>query len=81
MSDLVKRLRKLSGPEYPDHICGKLQMGKAADRIEALEAALRQARGALQSAANTAKVDGHAFRPWRHDAADSVAAIDDLLKD
>jgi hypothetical protein len=53
----------------------------AAARIEALEAALRQAREALRSAADTAKFEGHSFRPWRHAAADSVADINDLLKD
>ena len=76
MSDLVKRLREQSRRGY-----WPLLGDEAADRIEALEAALRQAREALQAATNTAKAEGHAFRPWRHAAADSLATINDLLND
>ena len=86
MSDLVKRLRTqlvMSMFATKDDLYGALHDDReqAADRIKAMEAALRQAREALQAATNTAKAEGHAFRPWRHAAADSLAAINDLLKD
>jgi hypothetical protein len=63
MSDLVKRLRELSGPRYPDDICGKQLMGSAADRIERLEAVLVQAHGALELIASPKRPDG----TWNRD--------------
>jgi hypothetical protein len=83
MNDLVRRLRKLSGPEYPEHICGKLQMDEAATRIEALEAALWKAMDAqlrLVSVYSSSHDSDTRFSAWEQSKA-SVAAINDLLKD
>jgi len=97
MSDLVKRLRELGGPRYPDDICGKQLMSDAADRIEALEAALRQAREVLNEQAldNARQMASEhrqfmaSYRPSRQQALDddvqavedAIATINDLLKD
>lgn len=97
MSDLVKRLRELSGPRYPDDICGKQLMGSAADRIERLEAVLVQAREAMNDigldCASQVAGEYHAamagYRQSRHDALDAdvetmksaIAAIDAALKE
>jgi hypothetical protein len=79
MNDLVRRLRKLSGPEYPEHICGKLQMDEAATRIEALEAALRQARSCAYPVSTEIDPRGHR---WSDAYLDQLLpAINDLLKD
>jgi hypothetical protein len=52
-------------------------LNEAADRLEALEAALRQAREALKNSSN------HVFRDLSktHLRGSSIAAINDLLKD
>jgi len=84
MSDLVKRLRDWSdGPNT------EALIEESADRLEALEAALRQARESLQWYVNEDDVleEGH----WEEDnafwikgkrnAESSIAAINTLLKD
>lgn len=69
MSDLVKRLRNLQ--------CSEEVTDAAADRIEALEAALRQAREAHQKAMKA----WSGTCAWHADIKSSIAAINDLLKD
>ena len=66
MSDLVKRLRSAGGDGDAIHCWNMAALG--ADRIEALEAALRQAREAL-------------IASDRDSDYEIVDAIDDLLKD
>jgi hypothetical protein len=76
MSDLVKRLREgNSRPTDFDDLgwtaatCGLVS--EAADRLEALEAALRQARTAL---INSGSMETNISK-------NAIAAINDLLKD
>jgi hypothetical protein len=71
MSDLVKRLRSRNG--RPDGFGIGPVCDEAADRIEALEAALRQARVALLYHTDQT-------RPV-FETQHAVAAINDLLKD
>jgi hypothetical protein len=35
MDDLIERLEELSGPRYPDDICGKQLMAQAANALRA----------------------------------------------
>ncbi len=91
MSDLIKRLR--DGVKWSEGVplaqSASLAMSLAADRIEALEAALRQARQALvvdggaYDALKILEADkalpGYARCKAESDAA--IAAINDLLKD
>jgi len=72
MSDLVNRLRDGRFLE-PD-------IWEAADRIEAMEAVLRQALEALTMVVDDLVPSDPADRVWA-EARRSVAAINDLLKD
>jgi hypothetical protein len=67
MSDLVKRLRVLSFEDARE----------GADRIEALEAALRQAREALADSYDVTSWPANGQCSQDH----AIAAINDLLKD
>jgi hypothetical protein len=82
MSNLVKRLRY--GVDYdaagPEISVANRMMDEAADRLEALEAALRQARDALTMVVYDLVPSDPADRVWS-EARRSVAAINDLLKD
>ena len=81
MSDLVKRLRE--GARY-DHTTGHMLspdsiMDDAADRIESLEAALRQARSCAYPVAT--EIDPRGYR-WSEAYLDQLLpAINDLLND
>jgi hypothetical protein len=86
MSDLVKRLR--DGARY-DYSTGEMLspdsiMDEAADRIEALEAVLRQARDELQGSVVLFGHKCHAdctTKNWLDRAEADIVAINDLLKD
>jgi hypothetical protein len=88
MSDLVKRLR--DGARY-DYSTGEMLspdsiMDDAADRIEALEAALRQAREALTDSNDKVHELCRTFSVPEPEAthernAQSLSAINDLLND
>jgi hypothetical protein len=79
MSDLVKRLRDGVAYDPNGYELSEANqiMEKSAARIEALEAALRQAREALTRSYNVVKwpVDGETVKYA------AIAAINDLLKD
>ncbi len=80
MSDLVKRLRldaMFDGLSGDDTQSTSMD---AADRLAALEAALRQAREALTMVVDDLVPSDPADRIWS-EARRSVAAINDLLKD
>jgi uncharacterized protein YukE len=72
MSDLVKRLREQSRRGY-----WPLLGDEAADRIEALEAALRQARDDLEAA----YVNDGGYHAWKDQIRSGMNAINDLLND
>jgi hypothetical protein len=81
MSDLVKRLRE--GVEWdesgPYTFGAEIAMDKAAERIEALEAALRQARSCAYPVSTEIDPRGHR---WSDAYLDQLLpVINDLLKD
>ena len=47
MDDLIERLEELSGPRYPDDICGKQLMAQAANALRAYAEREKEYREAL----------------------------------